>query len=580
MRSIIAISLFLNLLAFTPALYMMGAFERVLSSRNVVTWTFLTGIFVVLCFAYAILSSLRARTLSSVSYAFDQALSRKLFDAVHRAMLGRAPGQGVVTPVQAMRDLDVIRDNLSGKLVASGVDLCFAPLFVITLGLLHPLIGLATLVLMASVVALGFIQNMSSANSMLRATAASVHASEFATAILRNSEVIQAHGMGGELQGRWRRLREAGLAWHAKAGESAVWASIGLQAINFGGSTLVAAIALFLVLENLASAHILFGAMVMAAKALLPMSQLASNWKSFVSTEYSFQRVDRLFESLPDLPPRMALPRPAGHVTFDNVTATAPGGGRPVLRKLSFELEAGQVLGVIGPSAAGKSSLSRVLVGIWPTAEGAVRIDGNEISHWDPQELGRHIGYIPQDVELFAGSVAENIARFGSATSEEVIAAAMMAGVHDLIQSLPDGYNTEIGDGGLRLSGGQRQRIALARAVFGTPPLIVLDEPNASLDTIGEECLVEAIRHLKRAGSTVVIVTHRSNMISQVDRILLMSEGTARLYGTREEVMGQLGMRNVVPMMAPPPKTTVEAAQGRTGPQTWIPAALRTRTGS
>jgi PrtD family type I secretion system ABC transporter len=581
-KAVTTISLFMNLLAFAPALYMMSAFDRVLASRNLVTWVFLTVIFVVLSIAYAVLSSLRNRTLVRVGMAFDESLSDRLFEAVQRAMLSRSAAQGVVTPVQAMRDLDVIRENLSGKLVAAAVDLCFAPLFLLVCFMLHPLIGVAVLVMMVAVVALGFAVNLASAGATLRSTAASIHASEFAASMLRNSEVIQALGMTRVLQQRWRKLRDAGLSWNAKSSDTAVWAGISLNVIIFAGSTLVSAVALLLILENLASAHILFGAMVISAKAIAPMTQLASNWKSFTSAEYSFHRIDRLFEALPDLPERMQLPRPTGHLTVENVTALAPGGSRQVLRNLSFELEAGQVLGVIGPSAAGKSSLARVLVGVWPVSGGAVRLDGNELTHWDPHELGRHVGYIPQDVELFAGTVAENIARFGPAESDAVIAAATLAGVHDMIQGLPDGYNTEIGDGGVRLSGGQRQRIALARAVFGMPPLIVLDEPNASLDTRGEESLAEAIRQLRRAGSTVVIVTHRSNMISQVDRILLMTDGTAHLYGTREEVMKRLGMPNVVPMapLAQPKTETPAAASGSSprpsGPQTWVPAALRT----
>ena len=517
--------------------------------------------------------------------AFDATIADRLFEAVQRAMLSRSAAHGVVTPVQAMRDLDVVRDNLSGKLISQAVDLFFAPLFLFVCFLLHPLIGASVLVMMAGVGSLGFAVNLASAGATLRATAAGIHASEFAASMLRNSEVIQALGMTHALQQRWRRLRDTGLSWNARSSESAIWAGVGLGVIVFAGSTLVSAVALRLVLENVASAHILFGAMVISAKAISPMAQLASNWKSFTSAEYSFQRVDRLFESLPQLPERMKLPRPAGSIVFDNVTALAPGGGRPVLRNLSFELEAGQVLGVIGPSAAGKSSLSRVLVGVWPIDQGAVRLDGNELTHWDPQELGKHIGYIPQDVDLFAGTVAENIARFGPAESDEVIAAATLAGVHDMIQGLPDGYNTDIGEGGIRLSGGQRQRIALARAVFGMPALVVLDEPNASLDTRGEESLAEAIRALRRAGSTVVIVTHRSNMISQVDRILLMTDGAAHLYGTREEVMRKLGMPNVVPMAPPEPvKRSADRPEPDTpkpaGPQTWVPAALRMKARS
>ncbi len=552
LRAIAALSLFLNILNFAPALFMMSSFDRVLASRNVVTWAFLTGVFVVMAVAYGVLNNLRTRTLVRVGVAFDHRLSDTLFSAVHRAMLGR--GQGAVSPVQTMRDLDTVRDNVSGRLITSFVDLLFAPLFLLVGCLLHPLVGVAILIAMVAVVVTGFAINVASANATLRQTAAGIHASDFAATMLRNSEAIHALGMIRVLQGRWKRLRDAGLRWQAMAADGAPWAQVGLSVLMFAAPTFVMAATLLLVLENMAPSSVLFGAMVISGKAISPMAHLAQNWKSYVSAQYAFQRIDRLFNALPGLPERMTLPAPQGHVLFDSVSAVAPGSNRLVLRGLSFELEPGQVLGVIGPSAAGKSSLARVLVGIWPTCEGAVRIDGNELGHWDPDELGRHLGYIPQDVELFSGTVAENIARFGPASSDEIIEAAKLAGVHELIQGLPDGYNTEIGDGGAKLSGGQRQRIALARAVLGRPPLVVLDEPNASLDTRGEECLVEAIRHLRRGGSTVILITHRSNMISQVDHILVMSDGAAHLFGPREEVMKRLGMPNVVPMTAGAPQ--------------------------
>jgi PrtD family type I secretion system ABC transporter len=564
MRSVAGISFFLNLLVFAPSLYMESSFDRVLTSRNVTTWGFLTAVLVLLVLTHGVLTVLRQRILTRVGIAFDHVLSDPLFVAIHRVLNGEGRSEGRVSPVQAMRDLDTVRENLSGKLVATAVDLLFVPLFVFALTLMHPFIGLGAVVIMLCVVACGFAINLASAGSTLRATAAGIHANDYATTMLRNSEVIQALGMLGALQARWKRLRDAGLQWQAMAADQGNIPNIILASLTFAGSTLVVAIAVILAVENMASAGILFGAMIIAAKAIAPMASLAKNWKAYVSAQYAFERIDKIFNALPAVPERMALPKPSGNVRFEAVTAMPPRGGKPVLRDVSFDLPAGEVLGVIGPSAAGKSSLARVLLGIWPVASGAVRIDGNEISHWDPDELGRHIGYIPQDVELFAGTVAENIARFGDASPEQIIEAARMAGVHELIQSLPEGYNTDIGDAGVKLSGGQRQRLALARAVLGTPPIVVLDEPNASLDVRGEECLVEAIRQLSRNGSSVVIITHRSNMVSHVDRILVLSEGTVHLYGAREEVMRRLGMPNVVPM---PHGVPAARPVGRTVPQ-------------
>lgn len=548
LRSVAALSLFLNLLAFAPALYMMSAFERVLSSRNVVTWVFLTLILLVMGLAYALLTTLRTRVLVRLGIAFDNSLSGSLFAAVHRAMLGSSGGGpgSLISPVQAVRDLDTVRENMSGRLVASGVDLIFAPLFLLACTLLHPLIGLATLVIMVAVTLLGFAMNVTASKWSMRSMAATVNASEFAGAMMRNAEALQALGMVGALQARWKRLRDAGLGWSAMAADEGVWASIGLTFVTFVGGSLVAAVTLLLIIENIASASVLFGSMILSSKAIGPMATLASNWKSFVLTETSFNRIDRLFESLPTQSERMALPRPQGRLSFEDVGAVAPGGRKPVLRNVSFEVEPGEILGVIGPSAAGKSSLARVMTGVWPASSGSIRLDGSELGQWHPDELGRYIGYIPQDVELFAGTVAENIARFTTAPSTDVIEAAQLAGVHEMIQNLDDGYNTEIGEGGAKLSGGQRQRLALARALFGKPPLIVLDEPNANLDTKGEESLVAAIRATSRAGSTVVLITHRANIMSQVDKILVMADGGVHLFGARDEVLRKLGMPNTV----------------------------------
>ena len=545
LRAVAALSLFINLLAFAPALYMMSAFERVLSSRNVVTWAFLTLILVVMGLAYAMLTTLRTRILVRLGIAFDNQLSDSLFTAVHRAMLGGGQGS-LISPVQTVRDLDTLRENMSGRLVSAGVDVMFAPLFLLACVLLHPLIGAATLVIMVAVAALGFAMNASNSRWSLRSMAASVNASEFASAMMRNAEALQALGMVGALRTRWKRLRDAGLGWSAMSSDSGNLANVGLTFVTFVGAPLVAAVTLLLIIENIASASVLFGSMILSGKAIAPMATLASNWKNYILTETSFNRVDRLFDSLPEQSERMQLPRPRGRLSFEDVGAVAPGGKKPVLRDVSFAVEPGEILGVIGPSAAGKSSLARVMTGVWPAATGSIRFDGSELSQWHPDELGRYVGYIPQDVELFAGTVAENIARFSAAASTDVIEAAQIAGVHEMIQSLEDGYNTEIGEGGAKLSGGQRQRLALARAIFGKPPLIVLDEPNANLDTRGEESLVGAIRALSAAGSTVVLITHRANIMSHVDKILVMAEGSVHLFGARDEVLRKLGMPSPV----------------------------------
>jgi PrtD family type I secretion system ABC transporter len=301
------------------------------------------------------------------------------------------------------------------------------------------------------------------------------------------------------------------------------------------------------------------GAMIAASiimgRALAPVEIAVANWKGFVSARSAYDRIMGLFGILPAEAEKMPLPAPQGHLTVENVIATPPGSKDPVLRGVSFALKPGEVLGVLGPSAAGKSSLARVLVGVWSPAVGKVRIDGAELVHWDPERLGRHVGYLPQDVELFAGSIAENIARFSDQEEDKIITAARMGGVHDMVQAMPGGYNTQIGEGGLALSGGQRQRIGLARALYGNPAYVILDEPNASLDADGEAALLSAIQQLRQAGSTVVLITHKTNILATVDKILVLAHGQVAGFGNRDEVLSKL----LGPRLAPVPTAAASA---------------------
>ena len=291
------------------------------------------------------------------------------------------------------------------------------------------------------------------------------------------------------------------------------------------------------------------GAALLVGRALAPIEQAVGSWKSFVTMRGAWGRVQQMFRAIGALPERMKLPKPTGRVDFENVTMGAPGSPTPILRNVSVKFSSGDSVAIIGPSAAGKSTFVRALVGVWPAAVGKVRFDGADIQHWDPEELGQHIGYLPQDVELFSGTIADNIARFGQVDDEQVITAAKLAGVHDLIQQLPNGYNTQIGEGGATLSGGQRQRVALARAVYKTPPYIVLDEPNANLDSTGEAELLACVKRLKEFGSTVIFVTHKTNMLACADKILLLSEGMVQAFGDRDEILAKIygGPRVVAP---------------------------------
>jgi PrtD family type I secretion system ABC transporter len=285
----------------------------------------------------------------------------------------------------------------------------------------------------------------------------------------------------------------------------------------------------------------------MMGRALAPVEQAVSQWKSLTSTRSAWQRLKMLFEAIPPQTERTQLPPPQGTISVEGLLVAAPGRQVPILKGLNFQVEAGETIALIGPSAAGKSTLARTLVGAWPVAQGAVRLDGSDLRHYDNERLGRFIGYLPQDVELFAGTVAENIARMGEVDDAEVVAAAELAGVHQIIQTLPDGYDTQIGEGGAVLSAGQRQRIGLARAVYGTPNLIVLDEPNANLDQAGDEALSEALKRIKSRGTTIVLVTHKPNLLGVADRVMLLSEGALKLFGPTDQVLQQLRGPRVVP---------------------------------
>jgi len=290
-------------------------------------------------------------------------------------------------------------------------------------------------------------------------------------------------------------------------------------------------------------------------RALAPVEMAVANWKGFIGARSAYNRIMGLFSILPAETEKLPLPAPEGHLSVENIIAVPPGAKDPVLRGISFVLRPGEVLGVLGPSAAGKSSLARVLVGVWLTAHGKVRIDGAELSHWDPEKLGRHIGYLPQDVELFSGSIAENIARFNELDEVKIITAARMAGVHDMVQALPGGYNTQIGEGGFALSGGQRQRVGLARALYGKPAYVILDEPNASLDADGEAALLSALQQLRQEGCTSVLITHKTNILATVDKILVLSHGQVTGFGSRDEILSKL----LGPRLAPVPASAASA---------------------
>ncbi|MGQ3674124.1 type I secretion system permease/ATPase [Xanthobacter sp. TB0139] len=532
----IVFSFFINLLGLTGPLYMMQVYDRVLSSRNITTLVVLTLIIAFLYLIWAALESLRSRVLVRAGVKFDEVASPPMFVAVQRmSLLNPSAGSA-----QALRDTDTVREFYTGQGLISLCDLPWVPIYIIVATMLHPYFGLLAVVSCIFSGLLAVANDRATRASLNEATKANIHAGNQALTTFRNSEVLQAMGMVGQLRDRWRKNHMGALGWQAAASDKA---GVLMAATKFNRSfvqSLVLGLGAYLAITGQISPGVMIAASIIVGRCIQPVEMAIGNWKSMVNMRSAYDRVQTLLRALPPTGKRVRLPDPTGALSVENLVVRAPGREAPVLRGVSFQMAPGMVLGVIGPSAAGKSSLARALVGVWPVLNGAVRLDGSDLSHWDPDQLGEHLGYLPQDVELFSGSIAENIARFREGDDEKIITAAQMAGVHEMIQNLPDGYNTQIGDGGQALSGGQRQRIGLARAIYGMPSLIVLDEPNASLDATGEQALMDAVRRLKEAGKTVIIITHKTNSLALCDLVLLMKDGTVQAFGPRDEVLRRL----------------------------------------
>jgi len=549
----IIFSFFINLLMFVSPLYMLQIYDRVLSSRSETTLIGISILAATLIGVYAILEMLRSRVLVRAGVLFDRNIADPTFEAIHKGRMKR-PSAG---HEQCLRDVDTLRGFLTGSGLIALCDAPWFPVFVAGAFILHPWYGY--LVLGGSVVMLllTLLNEMMTRKTLGAATLQASNANQSAQATFRNGEVMQAMGMLGPLRAKWSKEHNAALALQATASDSAGSILATTKFFTMLMQIAVLGIGAYLAIQNEISPGAIIAGSILMGRAMQPIQQAVANWKGFISARGAYQRIKNLYAEIGVEEPRMKLPPPAGNLSLENVIAAPPGTNKPIIKGMTFALQAGEVLGVVGPNAAGKSSLARILVGVWPVAGGSVRLDGSDLAHWDPAQLGPHLGYLPQDVELFSGTVAENIARQitapdGTVDEPSVIAAAQLAGCYDMIQQLPEGFNTEIGDGGSVLSGGQRQRIGLARALFGQPALVVLDEPNASLDTTGEAALVEAVKSFKTQSTTCVIITHKMNLLGVCDKILLMNAGTLQAFGDRDKVLAELSGPRVVTSEDPP----------------------------
>jgi ATP-binding cassette subfamily C protein RsaD len=538
-------SLFINLLALVSPLYMLQVYDRVLSSRNVLTLVFITLIAVFLLLIYAALEALRTQVLVRAGIKFDKEVRGQIFRSALSATIQRRPGGA-----QSFRDVDIVREFLTGAGLISFCDAPWTPVFVIIAFVLHPFFGVLAIVSCLVILGLAIANDYATRAPLQQATMASIAAQNDASATMRNSEVMHAMGMWGGLQSRWELRRNDVISWQALASDRGGGLMSAIKAFRQIVQTLILGGGAYLAIKGSLSPGAMIAASVIVGRALAPIELAIGQWKGFVGARGAWDRLQTSFRGDTDTDQRMILPAPKGKVSFEQATVVPPGRKTPTVIGATFTIEPGVSLAVIGPSGAGKSSLVRALVGVWPTINGAIRLDGFDLKQWDPEQLGSFIGYLPQDVELFSGSVAENIARFGPLDTDELIEASKLAGVHELVQSMPDGYDTQIGDGGQALSGGQRQRIALARTLYRRPPLIVLDEPNANLDSDGEQALANALMQLK-GRSTIVFVTHKLNLLAAADTVMLLQNGQVALMGERDQVMRQLMQPAPVPAAAP-----------------------------
>ena len=526
-----------NILMLTGSFFMLEVYDRVLPSRSIPTLVVLVVLATGLYIGLGILDLIRGRILVRVGNSLDEALSERVYDAIVRIPL-KTGNRG--DALQPLRDLDAIRGFLSGTGPIAFFDLPWMPVYLFICFAFHPYIGLTALVGAIILVVLTLLTDVNMRHPAKVAAEASKARNSLAEASRRNAEALTAMGMTARFMKRWSKANRDYVSHSEAASDIAGGFGAVSKVARMLLQSMLLAVGAWLVVNGQATGGVIIAGSIVGSRALAPIDLVIAQWKTFVQARLGWQRLNTLLALLPIAEPPMPLQAPKSTLSVDNIAAVPPGEQKVVLQDISFSLDAGSGLGVIGPTASGKSSLVRLLVNIWQPARGKVRIDGAALDQWLPEALGEHIGYLPQDVELFAGTVAENIARFEEkADPQAVIAAAQAAGVHDLIVNLPAGYDTQVGENGSALSSGQAQRIALARALYRDPFLIVLDEPNANLDSEGDEALTQAILGIRARGGIVIVVAHRPSAITGVDLILVLNKGRQHHFGPKEEVLAK-----------------------------------------
>jgi len=541
-RAFYGVALFsgvINLLYLVPAIYMMQVYDRVLASRNETTLVALTLLAIGLYALMGLIENFRASVLIRVGNAVDQVLSKRVFTATFERNLKQVGGNSA----QALKDLTEIRQFFTGNGLFAFLDAPWLPIYLFVLFLFHPVLGYFATIGAILLVALAVISDRLSRKPLLEANFANIASTQYVTSNLRNYEAIEAMGMLGSLMRKWYILQARMLERQSYASDRASIAVAATKTLRLTLQSGVLGLGALLVIEGKISPGIMIAASILMGRAVAPVELLIATWKNFTTTKSSYLRLKELLENFPQRLQGLSLPKPKGALNAENIYVTPPSGQVSVLKGINFSIAAGEIVGIIGPSASGKSSLARAIVGIWQCQVGKMRLDGADIFSWPKEEVGPSVGYLPQDVELFEGSIAENICRFGEIDSEKIIQAASLCDVHEMILRLPRGYETQIGEAGSALSGGQRQRIALARAVYDLPALIVLDEPNSNLDDQGEAALIGAVSQLKQQHCTVVVITHRSSILRAVDKLMLIVDGRVAAFGARDDVLKAISQK-------------------------------------
>ncbi len=537
-QKVIFFSFFINLLVMAPTVYMLEVYDRVINSRNLGTLAMLT---LCIVFAYAVLEALewvRTRMLAEIANNFDTATRGLIFRTTFEAKLRRMPNGNQ----QVLQDLKAIREFISSPATMAIIDVPLAMLYIIAIFLINTTMGWMAIVGALCVVALAWLTERGTGRPLKAANAAAAAAQTYANSCLHNAQVIEAMGMEKGILRRWLERQQKMLKLQAEASDKAgSYSALSKFVQQSQASLLLGAGCLLTIIDMFpGGGGMMIVASTLGGRLLSPIVQVITAWKQIAASRDALLRLQSLLKSVPLREAGMPLPAPAGTLSVESVAAAPPGSNTLVLRNVSFKAQPGRALALIGPSASGKSTLARLLVGVWPTSSGKVRLDGVDIYPWNKLELGPHIGYLPQEVNLFDGTLSENIARFGNINMEKVEAAAKAVGVHDMIINLPEGYDSNIGEDGCFLSGGQRQRIGLARALYNEPQLIVLDEPNSSLDEAGELALAKTIAEEKRRGATIIVITHRTSILSVVDDLLILHEGEVKAHGPRDDILAAL----------------------------------------